>query len=121
MQFLHLTEDAKGVSHFADVEIEMAAADFAPPAQPMPISSTEPCRGLLFLVLPVGWGGPRHPTPKRQIAFCLAGRLRVEAGGGECREIAQGGIWRMEDVNGTGHTTTVLGDEPVQLAIVQLE
>ena len=121
MQFLHLTEDEAGTSHFVDRDIAMIAADFAPPAPPMPVSATEVAKGLLFLVLPAGWGGAKHRSPRRQVAFCLSGRLRVEAGDGEIREIGQGGIWRMEDVAGSGHTTTVLGLDDVQLAIVQLE
>jgi hypothetical protein len=44
----------------------------------------------------------------------------VEAGDGEVREFGAGAIWRMEDVSGSGHTTTVLGEEDVRLAIVQL-
>lgn len=36
------------------------------------------------------------------------------------REFGAGAIWRMEDVAGSGHTTTVIGDEDVRLAIVQL-
>ncbi len=53
-------------------------------------------------------------------SFCLSGRLRVVVGDGEAREFGAGAIWRMEDVTGSGHTTTVLGDEDVRLAIVQL-
>ena len=60
------------------------------------------------------------PSPRRQVAFCLSGRLRVDAGDGEMREFGAGAIWRMEDVSGSGHTTTVIGDEDVRLAIVQL-
>ena len=84
-------------------------------------SEPETCTNIRYLVLPVGWGGARHPSPRRQLAFCLSGRLRVEAGVGEVREFGVGAIWRMEDVSGEGHTTTVLGDEDVKLAIVQLE
>jgi len=54
------------------------------------------------------------------VAFCLSGRLRVEAGDGAVREFGAGAIWRMEDVSGSGHTTTVLGEADVRLAIVQL-
>jgi hypothetical protein len=120
MHCLCLSEDANGVSHFEDVEIGLADGDFAPPAPPMLVSDAIPASQCLFLTLPVGWGGAKHPSPCRQIAFCLAGWLRVEAGDGETREIAGGGIWRMEDVSGSGHTTAVIGDEPVRLAIVQL-
>ncbi len=120
MQYLWLTEDAAGVSHFSDVDIALETGDFAPPAPPMLMSPSEACARLLYLTLPAGWGGAKHPSPRRQVAFCLSGRLGVEAGDGENREFGVGAIWRMEDVTGSGHTTTVLGDEDVRLAIVQL-
>jgi|APFre7841882724_1041349.scaffolds.fasta_scaffold54557_2 quercetin dioxygenase-like cupin family protein len=120
MRVLHLTEDAEGVSHFHDAAVPLDPGAFAPPAPPMPISVTEAATGLLYLVLPAGWGGAKHPSPRRQVAFCLSGRLRVEAGNGEVREFGAGAIWRMEDVSGSGHTTAVLGAEDVRLAIVQL-
>ncbi|MDW4548315.1 cupin [Defluviimonas sp. D31] len=121
MQLLHLTEDENGVSHFSDAGIGLAMVDFAPPAPPMLVSASEVARALVYLTLPAGWGGAKHRSPCRQVAFCLGGRLRVEAGDGEVREIGPGGIWRMEDVDGSGHTTTVVGDEDVRLAIVQLD
>lgn len=120
MPVLHLTEDSAGVSHFADAAVPLDAGAFAPPAPPMPISPTESATGLLYLTLPAGWGGAKHPSPRRQVALCLSGRLRVQAGDGEVREFGAGAIWRMEDVAGSGHTTTVLGEEAVRLAIVQL-
>jgi hypothetical protein len=120
MPVLHLTEDSEGVSHFADAQVPLDTAAFAPPAPAMPISAIEAATGLLYLILPAGWGGAKHRSPCRQVAFCLSGRLRVEAGDGAVREFGAGAIWRMEDVSGSGHTTTVLGDEDVRLAIVQL-
>lgn len=117
---LHLTEDTAGISHFADLRVPLAAGAFAPPAPAMPLSEVEACNGLLYLILPAGWGGAQHPSPRRQVAFCLTGRLRIAAGDGEVRECGAGAIWRMEDVNGSGHTTTVLGREDVRLAIAQL-
>jgi hypothetical protein len=120
MPVLHLAEDVDGISRFSDLNVPLRPGGFAPPAPPMPVSGVEPATGLLYLVLPVGWGGAQHPSPRRQVAFCLSGRLRVEAGDGEVREFGAGAIWRMEDVTGPGHTTTVIGDEDVRLAIVQL-
>ncbi len=120
MLVLHLTEDAAGISHFVDLDVPLDTGAFAPPAPAMPISATEKATGLLYLILPAGWGGAQHPSPRRQVAFCLSGRLRVEAGDGEVREFGAGAIWRMEDVAGAGHTTTVLEDDDVRLAIVQL-
>jgi len=120
MPILHLIEDDRGISHFSDLRVPLDPGAFAPPAPPMPISNTEPAAGLLYLILPAGWGGAQHPSPSRQVAFCLSGRLRVEAGDGEVREFGAGAIWRMEDVKGRGHKTTVVGEEEVRLAVVQL-
>ncbi|WP_116131862.1 cupin domain-containing protein [Tropicimonas sp. IMCC34043] len=120
LEYLHLTEDDAGVSHFNVGQIAMRKGDFAPPAPPMMLSDYEPSRALVFLTLPAGWVGDQHPSPARQVAFCLAGRMRIEAGDGEVREIGPGGIWRMEDVAGAGHISSVLGHEAVQLAIVQI-
>ena len=85
MPFLHLTEDATGLSHFSDASVPLRSGGFAPPAPPMPISSLEPATGLLYLTLPAGWGGAQHRSPRRQVAFCLSGRLRVQAGDGDAR------------------------------------
>lgn len=120
MPALLLSEDADGVSHFSDLAVPLHAGAFAPPAPAMPVSATEAAAGLLYLILPAGWGGAQHPSPRRQVALCLSGRLRVQAGDGAVREFGAGAIWRLEDVAGSGHTTTVLGEEDVRLAIVQL-
>ncbi len=69
MHHLHLTDDADGMSHFADIDIDLSGENFAPPAPSMPISSREDCAKLLYLVLPAGWGGTQHPTPCRQVGF----------------------------------------------------
>lgn len=119
MDFLHLTDGPNGESRFSDAAIELTDSDFAPPAPTMLSSQPETCTNLRYLILPVGWGGAQHRSPRRQVAFCLSGRLRVEAGDGEVREFGAGAIWRMEDVSGDGHTTTVVGDDDVKLAIVQ--
>ncbi len=121
MKLVRLTEGAQGVSHFSDEEIAMTMGDFAPPAPSMWMSATEPVQNLLYLTLPAGWGGAKHPSPRKQIGFLLSGRVRVEAGDGETREMGAGGIWRMEDTRGSGHTTTIVGDDDVRMAIVQLE
>lgn len=120
MRFLHLTEDAAGVSHFADGQIAMAESVFAALAPAMLLSPGEAARALVFLTLPAGWHSPRHPSPARQVALLLAGRMRIEAGDGEVREIGPGAIWRMEDVAGSGHLSAVLGADNVQIALVQV-
>ncbi len=120
MDYLYLTEDENGVSYFEDRSFDLAPSNFAPPAPDVLLSEALAASKCVFLTLPVGWGGPKHRSPQNQIAFCLAGRGRIEAGNGEFREFGQGAIWWMADTTGSGHQTTVLGDAPVLLAIVQL-
>lgn len=121
MKYAHLFDEGGGVSRFEDGEIAFAVQDFAPPAPPMQVSEGEAAIRLVYLILPAGWGGAQHPTPKKQVLLCLSGRLAVEAGDGSRREIGPGDVWRMEDTTGPGHVTTVIGDEDARVAIVQLE
>lgn len=120
MDYLYLTEDADGVSYFDDRAITLEMRAFAPPAPAMWQSDPMAADKVLFLTLPAGWGGAQHPSPRNQIGLCLSGRVRVEAGNGEIREFGAGAIWWMCDTTGAGHTTTILGDEDVRMAIIQL-
>lgn len=120
MDFIHLTEDAVGTSYFEDGTLTLEESGFAPPAPPMPITAPMGAEAVRFLILPAGWTGARHPSPRQQFGLCLAGRFEVTAGSGETRQVGPGGIWLMADTEGAGHVTTVLGDADVHLAIVQL-
>ncbi len=120
MDYLYLTEGPDGISFFEERAFALTEGDFAPPAPPMLLSEALSADKVLMLTLPAGWGGAQHRSPREQIAFCLSGRLRVEAGSGDVREFGAGAIWWMADTGGSGHTTTVLGDEDVRLAIAQL-
>ena len=120
MEYVYLGEGEDGLSYFEDREIPLGRGDFAPPAQPMPISGPVACEQVVFLELPPGWTGKRHPSPRKQVGVLLSGRIRVTAGSGESREMGPGGIWWMEDTKGEGHVTEVLGDETVKMAITQL-
>ncbi len=120
VEYLYLTEDANGISRFEDRAFPMEMGDFAPPAPEMWLTEAMAAGQVLFLTLPAGWGGTQHPSPREQIGICLSGRARVEAGNGDIRELAAGGIWWMADTKGQGHTTSVLGEEDVRMAIIQL-
>lgn len=120
MNYIRLIEDEHGVSYFEDHTIELTVTDFAPPAPLINISDAEPASQFTYLSLPVGWTGQKHPSPRAQILFCLQGRMRIEAGDGTVREIGAGDIWRMEDVKGSGHTTSVISDVDMTSAVVQL-
>lgn len=75
MEVLRLYEDDAGESRFDTYDISMQLKDFAPPADPLYVSEAESATRYVMIRLPAGWGGARHPTPRRQILFCLGGRV----------------------------------------------
>ena len=117
---LRLSEDASGESHFGSFDISRILTDFAPPARPFFVSPIEKASGYVVIRLPVGWVGDPHPSPGRQILFCLSGALKVTAGNGEIRTVKAGDAWLMEDTSGKGHRSEVVSDEPFDAAIVLL-
>lgn len=121
MKFHKLFCDADGESHWADVEITLAARSFAPPAQDIEISEPERVKQTMFLRLRSGWNEPIHPTPVAQKLICLAGTVKVTASDGEVRDIGPGDVWHMEDKFGKGHHTTVTSEEDFESVIIQYE
>jgi len=120
LKVLRLFVDSSGVSRFDGGEIARELREFAPPAAPLYASSVEAATGFAVLRLPVGWYGEKHPSPKRQILFCLAGAARVVPDVGDPRVVAAGEAWLMEDTHGAGHTTEVISDVPFDAVVVQL-
>jgi hypothetical protein len=118
--FVLLTEDDSGESYFTTGEISRTLRDFAPPATPFFVSAVENASGYVVIRLPGGWAGEPHPSPHRQILFCLSGALRVTASDGDSRIIKTGDAFLMEDTRGNGHRSEVISKEPVDAVIVQL-
>jgi hypothetical protein len=116
---LHANE-SDGLSRFDTFEVGREMTLFAPPAQPFPVSKPIPASRFVLLQLPVGWFGERHPTPARQMLFCLAGSVRATPGVGEPVTISTGDVWLMEDTTGGGHETEVISQGPFEAVVVQL-
>jgi hypothetical protein len=74
VKVLRLYANESGLSCFDTVEIEREMRDFAPPAPPLFVSKSVPASHFVVAQLPVGWKGERHPSPTRQILFCLRER-----------------------------------------------
>ena len=120
MKFIRLYADSAGVSHFEDAEVSLNELPYAPPAPPYFVSPREGASGLVMAMLPAGWFGDWHPSPRLQWWFQLSGQLEVGTGDGEKRRLGPGAIVRVEDTTGGGHTTRVLGNEPVHAVYVHL-
>jgi quercetin dioxygenase-like cupin family protein len=120
MRYNRLYADADGVSHFEDADVTLGEVAYAPPAPAFFVSATEVATGVAMTTLPAGWFGDWHPSPRLQWWFQLAGELEVEVGDGEKRRLGPGDIVRVEDTTGRGHTTRVIGDQPVRAVYVHL-
>ncbi|MFQ5553023.1 MAG: cupin domain-containing protein [Thermoplasmata archaeon] len=121
MKYTRLFEDEEGESHFEDVQVEFELTEFAPPAPPLGLSHLTEAKRFGFLSVPPGWHGDWHPTPKRQVVFCLAGEMVGEASDGEARRFGPGSAVLLEDTTGIGHRSRAAGEREVLLAVVQLE
>jgi quercetin dioxygenase-like cupin family protein len=112
--------DKAGASHFDDVDIELETVDFAPPAPPLEVSAPLPAERAMLFEFPADWFGDWHPAPHRQLYLNLGGQLEVEVADGEIRRLGPGDIVLVEDLDGPGHTTRVVGDTPSTGVFIQL-
>jgi quercetin dioxygenase-like cupin family protein len=112
--------DEAGETSFDAYKVQQTLKDFAPPARPFFVSDVERATGYVMIHLPVGWVGEPHPSPRRQIVFCLSGSLTITTSDGDSRSFEAGGAYLLEDTSGKGHKSEVTSDIPVSAVIVQL-
>ncbi len=120
VKFVRLFPDSGGQSHFEDISIRLAPADFAPLAPPLHLSEAFAATRFVFLAAPPGWYGDWHLAPCRQIFAFLAGEIEVETSDGERRRFLPGDSLLMEDTVGQGHATRNVGKQEVLMAVTQL-
>lgn len=118
--FPRLRADLAEGTRFDTVRITVIPQQFAPPAPSFSVSSFETATQCGFLHLPVGWVGEQHPSPSHMWIYVLAGQMEFEASNGDIRHIVPGSALLLEDTTGQGHSSRVVGDQPVTLAVVRL-
>jgi hypothetical protein len=79
-----------------------------------------PTTQIAFRVWPVGQFIDWHPAPRRQFVIILSGRLEIGLTDGSRHVFGAGDARLVEDTTGKGHTTRVIGNEPVVTATVPL-
>jgi|SRR5260370_40734771 hypothetical protein len=121
LEVVRLYADDNGESRFDTYRIKQVLQQFAPPADPLYTSAPEPATGWVVIHLPPGWVGEPHPSPRRQILFCLSGDMKVVSSGGETRTVRAGDAWLMSDTTGKGHRTEIVSRDGVNAVIIQLE
>ena len=122
MKVTRLYADEAGESRFDSIEIAMTLQEFAPPAAPLYATAAQSASRFVVVQLPVAWGGETpHPTPGRQMLFCLSGSFRVTSSDGDSRSVSSGEALLMTDTTGKGHATAVTSDVPVTAVMIRLD
>jgi quercetin dioxygenase-like cupin family protein len=120
-KYTRIYTDDDGVSHFGVAEVAFTLAEYAPPAPPISVSKGMKVESVVFITSPPGWHGDWHPVPRRQIMFCLAGELEVQVSDGMVRTFGPGSVLLVEDTEGKGHVSRVVGSERVFMAALPME
>lgn len=120
MKIARLHNDESGESHWGETEVDFTWQDFAPPARPLGATPFIPAGAVGFIQGEVGWVGDWHPVPRRQYMYTLQGVVEVSASDGVVRRLAVGQGALIEDTEGKGHFSQVIGDEPLVMIVVTL-
>jgi hypothetical protein len=121
MKYARLYADKNGQSHFEQATLKLDEADYRPPAPMMFVSHAFATDGLQFIRLPSSWAADAVHPPKKQFLICLKGRIEVTAGDGEKRSFGPGDNILMEDVEGKGHRTRVVGADECLAAVIPID
>jgi hypothetical protein len=120
-KYVRLYSDAGGESHFEDLEVELSAVEFAPPAPPLNLSTFMLASQAAFFGAPAGWRGDWHPSPARNLFVILSGEWEVEVSDGTVRRFGPNHVLLLEDTTGKGHASRVVSDTASIAVVVQLQ
>lgn len=98
MRIHNLYADAKGQSHFRDIEIAWAEE-----TRGGKLSKRFPATGIIFRQVPPTYDLDWHPAPRRQYIINLDAGVQITASDGESRIIKAGEVLLVEDTIGKGH------------------
>jgi len=106
MRIHNLYTDAKGESHFRDIEVEWAEETRAGK-----LSKRLPATGIIFRQVPPTYDLDWHPAPRRQYIINLDAGVQITASDGESRVIGAGEVILVEDTKGKGHLSKAVGQQ----------
>ena len=98
--------------------IELAKANFAPPAAPIAIGGNKPSSRAFIAGFGAHWGAAdlqthlNQPTPAVQLFTVLRGVFSITVTDGEMRQLHAGDVVLLEDTTPCKGHITVVGDKP---------
>ena len=125
MNYVRLYTDAAGTSHFEVVQVMQApiagyVKSGGTAAATILLSDPRAATSVTFGRFPAGWVAEWHPAPRRQLMTCLAGEWETTDGTRETRRFKPGDVLLLDDVEGEGHLTRIVGDEDCIVQITVL-
>ena len=116
MRIHNLYADAKGESHFRDIEVQWAEE-----TRSGKLSKRFPASGVIFRQVPPSYDLDWHPAPRRQYIINLDAGVRITASDGESRTIGAGEVILVEDVTGKGHLSQAVGGQTRHCIFVPID
>jgi hypothetical protein len=118
--YTRLFADETGESHFEDITVELALANFAPATPPMGVSPSMAAVESAFIGGPLGWTGDWHVSSARNLFIVLSGEWEIEASDGTVRNFSPPDVLLAEDTSGKGHRSRVISHEDSLALVVEL-
>jgi quercetin dioxygenase-like cupin family protein len=116
MRIHNLYVDAKGETHFRDIEVKWTKE--GPGGK---TSDTFKATGIIFRQTPGTYDYSWHPAPRRQYIINLDGAVEITASDGEKRVIGPGEVFLVEDVSGKGHLSKAVAGKMRHSIFVPIE
>ena len=107
MKYVRLYTGPDQLSHFEDVEVELAQAGSASQVLSKPMET----KAIQFRQNASAYQLDWHPAPRRQFVVNLTGEVEITASDGEVRRFGPGTIMLAEDTTGKGHLSMATSDE----------
>jgi len=98
MKITRLYVDAKGETHFEDLDIPYVES--GPGGK---TSKRYPATGIIFRETPGTYDLDWHNAPRKQYIINLDGAVDITVSDGKTRRIGAGEVFLVEDVTGKGH------------------
>jgi len=102
-------------SHFEDVDIPLASAEFSG-LRSKPVEAKD----VIFRETGPDYDLDFHQAPRRQYVVNLTGSVEIEVGSGEKRILGPGSILLAEDTTGRGHKSRAVNNQTRQCLFIGL-
>ncbi|MDE0719257.1 MAG: hypothetical protein OSB75_01700 [Dehalococcoidia bacterium] len=118
-KFVHVFTGPEGKSVIEEREFVMTEFTDTEGAYGL-ASPVEQTPGISFRMVKAGYFLNFHTAPRRQYSISLTGSVELGLPDGTLKQYGPGTVLLAEDMEGTGHSTRVIGDEDRFTIIIPL-